>query len=146
MPPILYNPAKDQTICIIGAEDIRQSNLECKKNYLFEISLNLPEIRIESRLQASVGLDVHIFKPNHIMIRSSGAKKRRGNGLHNPLGADIEADRMRGVRLKRPVKDGRDESDSDDEREVWAVPLTPMFVTLPCQETLRKVVNLVAID
>ena len=53
------------------------------------------------------------------MIKSaSGAKKRRDQGRHNPLAADIDADARRGVRMKKPVDDGAEGSDSDDDREV----------------------------
>lgn len=55
------------------------------------------------------------------MIKAtSSAKKRREQGRHNPLAADIDADARRGVRMKRPVDDGAEGSDSDDDREVWS--------------------------
>jgi hypothetical protein len=49
---------------------------------------------------------------------SSGAKKRRENGRHNPLATDIESDRTHGVRLKRPLNNINPDEESDDEREV----------------------------
>lgn len=59
---------------------------------------------------------------------SSSAKKRRDASRHNPLAADIEADRMHGVRLKRPLKDTRDEELSDDEREVCYIDIGMIFL------------------
>lgn len=69
---------------------------------------------------------------------SSGAKKRRDNGRHNPLGADIEADQMRGVRLKRASKTARDESDSDDDREVCLMRVLCQLIQLPHAIELGK--------
>ena len=61
---------------------------------------------------------------------SSGAKKRRDQGRHNPLAADIEADRTHGVRLKKPLNRSNPDDDSDDEREVrkrWLFPARTLF-------------------